>query len=128
LMATHVSHVGVHDHGFNNISTYGNLWRLMREGKISFNEREKDFYELALKVSGAIQAARWTTIQGVATSPPPLLKGRGLRGGVRSSTNPPSPRKGRAGGGLGSTAIELSKSKDSPGIFPLSSFEEERVG
>src|SRR6267142_2503083 len=64
VMATHVSHVGVHDHGFNNISTYGNLWRLMREGKIPFNERENDFYELALKVSGAIQAARWTQIGG----------------------------------------------------------------
>src|SRR5262245_22133492 len=25
LMAGHVSHVGVHDHGFNNVSTYGNL-------------------------------------------------------------------------------------------------------
>jgi unsaturated chondroitin disaccharide hydrolase len=61
LMATHVSHIGVHDHGFNNISTYGNLWRLMREGKIPFNQREKDLYELALKVSGAVQAARWTT-------------------------------------------------------------------
>src|SRR5437588_12458303 len=61
-MATHVSHVGVHDHGFNNISTYGNLLRLMRQGKIPFNEREKDFYELALKVSGAVQAARWTGI------------------------------------------------------------------
>src|SRR6266404_982821 len=59
-MATHVSHVGVHDHGFTNISTYGNLWRLMREAKIPFNEREQDFYELALKISGAIQAARWT--------------------------------------------------------------------
>jgi unsaturated chondroitin disaccharide hydrolase len=62
-MATHVSHVGVHDHGFNNISTYGNLWRLMREGKIPFNEHEKNFYELALKVSGAVQAARWTKIE-----------------------------------------------------------------
>jgi len=61
-MATHVSHVGVHDHGFNNISTYGNLLRLMREGKIPSNEREKDFYELALKISGAVQAARWTRI------------------------------------------------------------------
>jgi hypothetical protein len=60
LMATHVSHVGVHDHGFNNISTYGNLWRLMREGKIPFNEHENNFYELALKVSGAVQAARWS--------------------------------------------------------------------
>jgi unsaturated chondroitin disaccharide hydrolase len=59
-MASHVSHIGVHDHGFNNISTYGNLWRLMREGKIPFNEWEKGFYELALKVSGAVQAARWS--------------------------------------------------------------------
>src|SRR6185369_11081918 len=61
-MATHVSHIGVHDHGFNNVSTYGNLWRLMREGKIPFNEHEKSFYELALKVSGAVQAARWSMI------------------------------------------------------------------
>ncbi len=61
-MAPHVSHTGVHDHGFNNISTYGNLWRLLREGKIPFNEREKDFYELALKISGAVQAARWTRL------------------------------------------------------------------
>src|SRR5882762_8879860 len=60
VMASHVSHIGVHDHGFNNVSTYGNLWRLMREGKIPFNEHEKNFYELALKVSGAVQAARWT--------------------------------------------------------------------
>src|SRR5437773_5031212 len=63
-MAPHVSHVGVHDHGFNNVSTYGNLLRLMREGKIPRNEREKDFYELALKVSGAVQAARWTKVEG----------------------------------------------------------------
>src|ERR1051325_5120040 len=61
-MASHVSHIGVHDHGFNNISTYGNLWRLMREGKIDWNDRENDFYELALKISGAIQAARWTEL------------------------------------------------------------------
>src|SRR6266498_176320 len=61
-MARHVSHIGVHDHGFNNISTYGNLLRLMREGKIPFDEREKDFYELALKVSGAVQASRWTRL------------------------------------------------------------------
>jgi unsaturated chondroitin disaccharide hydrolase len=64
VMATHVSHVGVHDHGFNNISTYGNLSRLMREEKIPFNEQERNFYELALKVSGAVQAARWTSIAG----------------------------------------------------------------
>lgn len=33
-MATHVSHIGVHDHGFNNVSTYGNLLRMMNEGKL----------------------------------------------------------------------------------------------
>ncbi len=63
VMASHVSHVGVHDHGFNNISTYGNLWRLQREGKIPSNEHEMDFCELALKASGAVQAARWTPIE-----------------------------------------------------------------
>jgi hypothetical protein len=60
-MAPHITHNGVHDHGFNNISTYGNLLRLMSEGKITYNEWEKQFYELALKVSGAVQAMRWTT-------------------------------------------------------------------
>lgn len=62
-MAPHVSHTGVHDHGFNNVSTYGNLLRLMKEGKIPFNEWEKNFYELALKISGAVQASRWTVIK-----------------------------------------------------------------
>lgn len=61
-MAPHVGHFGVHDHGFNNVSTYGNLLRLMQEGKIAFNEWEKAFYELALKLSGAVQAKRWTSI------------------------------------------------------------------
>jgi unsaturated chondroitin disaccharide hydrolase len=60
LMAPHVSHVGVHDHGFNNISTYGALRRLMLEGRIPFDQHELDFYELALKTSGAVQAARWS--------------------------------------------------------------------
>lgn len=62
-MAPHVSHIGVHDHGFNNISTYGNLHRLMRERKIDADEWEKNFYELALKTSGAVQASRWTDIK-----------------------------------------------------------------
>lgn len=61
-MAHHITHVGVHDHGFNNVSTYGNLWRLMREGRIPQNDREREFYELALKCSGAVQASRWTFI------------------------------------------------------------------
>lgn len=59
-MAPHVSHIGVHDHGFNNVSTYGNLRRLMREGRVPHVQPELDFYELALKLSGAIQAARWS--------------------------------------------------------------------
>jgi len=62
-MAPHISHMGVHDHGFNNVSTYGNLLRLMVEGKTPFNEWEKNFYELALKISGAVQASRWTSIK-----------------------------------------------------------------
>ncbi len=61
-MAPHLSHVGVHDHGFNNVSTYGNLLRLMNEGRIDENLREREFYELALKMTGAIQAARWTKV------------------------------------------------------------------
>ena len=61
-MAAHLTHAGVHDHGFNNISTYGNLRRLMLAGRIERNEWELRFYELALKVSGAVQAARWTRL------------------------------------------------------------------
>ncbi len=61
-MAHHITHIGVHDHGFNNVSTYGNLLRLMVEGRIAFNQQEKDFYELALKCTGAVQAARWSGI------------------------------------------------------------------
>jgi unsaturated chondroitin disaccharide hydrolase len=63
-MAAHVSHIGVHDHGFNNVSTYGNLLRLMNEGRIADNAWERSFYELALKLSGAVQARRWTEIPG----------------------------------------------------------------
>lgn len=61
VMASHVSHIGVHDHGFNNVSTYGNLWRLMAEGRIPHDRAENDFYQLALKLSGAVQASRWRT-------------------------------------------------------------------
>jgi unsaturated chondroitin disaccharide hydrolase len=61
-MAPHLTHVGVHDHGFNNVSTYGNLWRLAREQRVATSEWELRFYELALKVSGAVQARRWTRL------------------------------------------------------------------
>jgi hypothetical protein len=64
-MASHVTHTGVHDHGFNNISTYGNLRRLMQSGRIEHDPGELRFYELALAASGAVQATRWsTTIDG----------------------------------------------------------------
>lgn len=61
-MAAHVTHTGVHDHGFNNVSTYGNLRRLGREGRTGESPERMDFYAMALKASGAVQAARWTTI------------------------------------------------------------------
>jgi len=63
VMAPHLTHVGVHDHGFNNISTYGNLWRLMGEGRIPENFWQRQFLELSLKVTGAVQAARWTVTE-----------------------------------------------------------------
>jgi hypothetical protein len=62
-MTPQVAYFGVHDHGFNIISSFGNLWRLMGEGRLVANERERDYYELALNCSGSIQAARWTQIQ-----------------------------------------------------------------
>ncbi len=62
VMAPHLTHFGVHDHGFNNVSTYGGLLRLAAEGRIEAGEWELEFYRLALKVSGAVQARRWTAL------------------------------------------------------------------
>ncbi len=61
-MTSHVSHFGVHDHGFNNLSTYGNLLRLMREGKIPQDSWLENYCVLALQLSASVQAQRWTTI------------------------------------------------------------------
>lgn len=61
-MAPHVTHFGVHDHGFNNVSTYGALRRLMAEGRIEADAWERAFYEMALTCSGAVQARRWTRL------------------------------------------------------------------
>ncbi len=61
-MPAHVTHIGVHDHGFNNVSTYGNLLRLMTEGKIPETEWSRNYHELALKATGAVQATRWTPL------------------------------------------------------------------
>ena len=62
-MAAHLTHFGVHDHGFNNVSTYGHLLRLAREGRFSAAPWEQAYYELAMKVSGAVQAQRWTALK-----------------------------------------------------------------
>ena len=62
-MTPHLTHRGVHDHGFNNLSTYGNLLRLMDEGKIPHDEWERNYYSLALRVSASVQAMRWTQIK-----------------------------------------------------------------
>jgi hypothetical protein len=59
-MASHVTHFGVHDHGFNNTSTYGNLRRLILESRLPQDADQLEYYELALKASAAVQAARWT--------------------------------------------------------------------
>jgi len=62
-MAPHLTHTGVHDHGFNNVSTYGALWRLAIEHRFDASEWEVRFYTLALKVSGAVQGHRWTPLK-----------------------------------------------------------------
>jgi len=61
-IAPYLTHTGSHDHGSNVVSTFGNLWRLQLESRLPAAERERDLYELALKTSGAVQAARWTHI------------------------------------------------------------------
>lgn len=63
VMASHVTHTGVHDHGFNNVSTYGNLLRLGHERAYAMSDWERHFYELALKASGATQASRWADVK-----------------------------------------------------------------
>ena len=63
-MAPHLTHFGVHDHGFNNLSTYGHLLRCATTGLIDASPEEIELYRLALKVSGAVQARRWTPIPG----------------------------------------------------------------
>ena len=62
-MAHHVTHFGVHDHGFNNLSTYGNLLRSACTGLFEASAEEKEFYKMALKASGAVQARRWTRVK-----------------------------------------------------------------
>jgi unsaturated chondroitin disaccharide hydrolase len=59
-MHSHVTHFGVHDHGFNNVSTYGNMRRLILERRLPEDENQLEYYELALVASAAVQASRWS--------------------------------------------------------------------
>ncbi len=61
-MAHHVTHFGVHDHGFNNLSTYGNLLRFANSGLFESSTEEKELYRMAIKASGAVQSRRWTPV------------------------------------------------------------------
>lgn len=64
-MPPHLTNVGGHDHGFTIISSYGNLLRLARAGRFPASADEIDYYALALRTSGAVQAARWTPLWGL---------------------------------------------------------------
>ncbi len=68
-MLPHVTHTGVHDHGFNNLSTYGNLLRLLNEKRLPYDGWEEVVYRNAIAASGAVQAARWSGTAPVPDSP-----------------------------------------------------------
>lgn len=61
-MTHYITRTGAHDHGSNIVNTFGTLWRLMNESRIAPDAAERNYLELALKCSGAVQAARWTHI------------------------------------------------------------------
>lgn len=61
-MTHHISHFGVHDHGFNNLSTYGNLLRVYNAERINQDNWAMEYCRLALKMSASVQAQRWTAI------------------------------------------------------------------
>ncbi len=76
-MSAHLTHIGVHDHGFNNLSTYGNLRRLILEGRIKNKDSagwELNYHELAIKASGAVQAARWSGTHPLSGTLPKALQ------------------------------------------------------
>ena len=61
-MKDYLTHTGVHDHGFNVVSTYGNLLRLLTEERGGIDPAARPYYETALRCSGATQASRWTAL------------------------------------------------------------------
>lgn len=60
---SYLTHTGVHDHGFNIFSSYGHLWRMGSQKMYPCTSEELTCYQLALRVSGAVQAHRWTKIE-----------------------------------------------------------------
>ncbi|MBN1553700.1 MAG: glycoside hydrolase family 88 protein [Phycisphaerae bacterium] len=61
-MPDQITNFGVHDHGFQCISTFGTLLRQAFEGIRDASDEQKDYYRLALRCSGAVQARRWTAL------------------------------------------------------------------
>jgi hypothetical protein len=62
----------------------------MREERTPFNKWEKDFYELALKISGAVQAARWTGIHPASRTRLPQAGATRERGFIHTFNGPHS--------------------------------------
>lgn len=54
----HLSHIGVHDHGFNSVFTNGYLRRLILEGRVPHDPWELEGYELALRHSMSMEGRR----------------------------------------------------------------------
>jgi len=63
-MPPHLTNAGIHDHGFQIVSTYGNLLRLIAAGRIEDSTGLRGECVQALRISGAVQAARWTPLGG----------------------------------------------------------------
>lgn len=57
---SYLTHTGVHDHGFNIFSSYGHLWRMGLQKLYTCSQEELARYQLAIRVSGSVQASRWT--------------------------------------------------------------------
>ena len=76
----HVTHVGVHDHGFNNVSTWGALRRLALEGRYEAEGRER-----ASASSRSRRAARCRPGAGRA---PPTAAATSTRSTARTRSSP----------------------------------------
>ena len=72
-MPSHLTHFGVHDHGFNTISTYGALLRLAREGAFEAGRDEAEIVDTPggpAVVAHARAASARNSISGRNSIPP----------------------------------------------------------